>query len=701
MDLDTLLKPKSVAVLGASKNPNSIGGRPVRFLKEFGFKGAIIPVNPKYEELQGLPCYPDLDSLPEAAELLIVAVKAEMVPAAIEKAAANGIQSAMIVSSGFGEVGGDGLEMQKKIAAVARQHNMPIMGPNCQGFIDHYRGITATFTGALLRDNFYKGSVAFVSQSGAMGYHFYAMAQEMGLGFSYMISSGNEAVLTAGDYLKYVLKDENTKVAAAYMEGLSDPAVLRECANFALKQDKPFLVMKVGRSSAGSRAASSHTGSLAGEDRLVDSFFNQEGILRVNRVGQFFDLFKAFNCGKRLKGNKIAIVSISGGAGVVIADECEEVGMKVVDFAPETESTLSGLLPNFGSEKNPVDLTAQVLGHSEGWYRSIKCVADDPNTDAVVVFIGLLEHMKDELIPPLVKINSETDKPILVTWMACDEAIRKDFRENGIPLYEEPHRCVYALSMMNKYRTLREIQAERVSSPVSVDVGASGVFESSENMSGVLDEVTSKKILARAGLPTANEVLITSRDDAPAALDQVNGRAVMKVVSREIPHKSDVGGVVLDIREPEKATRAFDQIMHNVRQAKPDANIEGVLVSEMVDSDLEMLVGLKNDPVFGPVIMTGLGGVFVEIFQDVSTRVLPIGKWDAHSMLKELKGYPLLLGVRDGKKKDIEAVVETLVRVGNLGMSLGSRLAEMDINPLMVMSEGGGVKAVDALISLK
>jgi acetyltransferase len=416
-------------------------------------------------------------------------------------------------------------------------------------------------------------------------------------------------------------------------------------------------------------------------------------------VGQFFDLFKVFNCGKRLKGDKIAIVSISGGAGVVLADECEEVGMKVVDFAPETESTLSGLLPNFGSEKNPVDLTAQVLGHSEGWYRSIKCVADDPNTDAVVVFIGLLEHMKDELIPPLVKINSETDKPILVTWMACDEAIRKDFGKNGIPLYEEPHRCVYALSMLNKYRSLQETQAEHVNSPVSVNVGE--VLESTENVSGVLDEVTSKKILARAGLPIANEVLITSREDAPAALDQVNGRAVMKVVSRDLPHKSDVGGVVLNIREPEKATRAFDQIMHNVRLVKPDANIIGVLVSEMVDSDLEMLVGLKNDPVFGPVIMTGLGGVFVEIFQDVSTRVLPIGKWDAHSMLKELKAYPLLLGVRGGRKKDIEAVVDTLVRVGSLGMSLGAKLSEMDINPLMIMSEGEGVKAVDALISLK
>lgn len=592
--------------------------------------------------------------------------------------------------------------MQNRIAELARQHDIPIMGPNCQGFIDHFTGVAATFTGALIRKDFHRGPVSFVSQSGAMGYHFYGMAQAMGIGFNYMISSGNEAVVTTSDYLRHVLEDEQTGVAAAYMEGLSDPATLRDCARLAGEKDKPLLVMKVGRQPAGSRAASSHTGSLAGEDRLVDTLFRQEGILRVDHVGQFFDLFKAFSSPKRLKSDRIAILSISGGAGVVMADDCEALGMRVMDFTPETERKLTDLLPDFGSARNPVDLTAQVLGQPEQWYDSIKCVVDDPNTDAVVVFIGLLEHMKDVLIPPLVKIDRETDKPILVTWMACDDPIRRDFTQAGVPLYEEPHRCMFALSMLNQYRLIREKRGRPGAGALdSAPLDPNELLKGLDPGSQTLNEVSSKMILQRAQLPIPNEYLAITANEAASSVKRIGKPVVMKVVSRDLPHKSDIGGVIKNVSTPEEAAEAFERILSAVAKNRPDAKVDGVLVSEMIDAEVELIVGLKNDPVFGPVIMTGLGGIFVEIFKDVSTRILPVGPAEAREMIEELKAYPLLVGARGGRAKDVEAVVDFLVRVGHLGVAMENQLAELDVNPLMVLDRGKGVKAVDALVSLK
>lgn len=703
MNLDHLLKPRSIAVLGASNNPNSIGGRPIRFLKEYGFDGGIYPVNPKYQTLQELPCYKSLQDLPEPVDLLLIAIRAEFVEKAVNEATTCGVKSIMIISSGFGEVGGEGQVMQDRIAARASNASVAIMGPNCQGFIDHWGQVPVTFTGALVRGTFNKGPIAFVSQSGAMGYHFYGMAQNMGIGFSYMISSGNEAMVSASDYLQYVLHDENTRVAAAYMEGLNDPKQLQQCARLAIEKEKPLLVMKVGRSASGSQAASSHTGSMAGEDRLVDAFFQQEGILRVDQVEQFFDLFKVFGCQKRLNGDRIAIVSISGGAGVVMADNCETFGMQMARFSGETEANLADLLPSFGSARNPVDLTAQVLTKSEDFQSCIQSVVNDENVDGVVVFIGLLEHMKDILIPPIETIANRTEKPILVTWMACDDPIRKDFQSKGIPLYEEPGRCLYAMGMLNRYRLAIQRQHERQSS--AVEINDKQVVELPSVMasvpSGCLDEYRSKEILRHFKIPVTREVLATSASQAVDAASEIGFPVVLKVVSAGVPHKSDAGGVVLNVTDADGAAGAYEQIMKNVAAHQPKASVQGVLVSEMVDANVELLVGLKNDPVFGPAIMVGLGGIFVEVFKDVSTRILPITPYDARSMLSELKGYPLLTGARGKQSKDVDAVIQTLLNVSQMGIALGPRLAEMDINPLMVLDQGKGVKAADALFTLR
>ena len=703
MDLTPLFKPKSIAVLGASQNGNTIGGRPIRFLKEYGYQGAIYPINPKYKECQGLKCYPNITALPEAVDHLMVVVRAELVADAVLQAAQKGIKSVMIFSSGFAEAGEEGKAMQRRIQDVAREYNMPVCGPNCQGFIDHFNQVTATFTGSLVNGDFNKGPVAFCSQSGAMGYHFYGMAQRMGLGFSYMVSTGNEAVLTTSDFLRYALDDENTGLVASYMEAINDPDQLARCADLAFKKQKPLLVMKVGRSMAGSQAASSHTGSIAGEDRIADTFLEQNGILRVDSVGQFFDLFKVFSNPKRLKGDNVGIVSISGGAGVVMADDCERFGLNVVTFAPETEENLTQKLPYFGSAKNPVDLTAQVLTASEKFYDCLKCVADDPNTDAIVVFIGLLEHMKDILVPPIARLEKETEKPILVTWMACDDPIRKDFKKYGIPLYEEPTRCIYALGQLNRFRKALAHQSERKKQPtVAPDQSlAAKVSQLLEGDSKELDEMTSKELIQAFGIPATKDVLVTDKSEAGEKAAEIGFPVVMKIVSPEVAHKADVGGVILDIKDKDQATQAFESIMQGVSRARPQARLKGVMISPMVQNGLEMLVGIKNDPVFGPVLMAGLGGSYVEIFKDVSTRVLPITAFEAKDMLKELKAYKLLKGARGGAPRDIDALVEVLLKTSTLAMSLSDRISELDINPLLVFEKGKGVMALDALVSVK
>ncbi|KIX12609.1 acetate--CoA ligase family protein [Dethiosulfatarculus sandiegensis] len=703
MDLTPLFKPKSIAVLGASQNGNTIGGRPIRFLKEYGYQGAIYPINPKYKECQGLKCYPNITALPEAVDHLMVVVRAELVADAVLQAAQKGIKSVMIFSSGFAEAGEEGKAMQRRIQDVAREYNMPVCGPNCQGFIDHFNQVTATFTGSLVNGDFNKGPVAFCSQSGAMGYHFYGMAQRMGLGFSYMVSTGNEAVLTTSDFLRYALDDENTGLVASYMEAINDPDQLARCADLAFKKQKPLLVMKVGRSMAGSQAASSHTGSIAGEDRIADTFLEQNGILRVDSVGQFFDLFKVFSNPKRLKGDNVGIVSISGGAGVVMADDCERFGLNVVTFAPETEENLTQKLPYFGSAKNPVDLTAQVLTASEKFYDCLKCVADDPNTDAIVVFIGLLEHMKDILVPPIARLEKETEKPILVTWMACDDPIRKDFKKYGIPLYEEPTRCIYALGQLNRFRKALAHQSERKKQPtVAPDQSLTAkVSQLLDGDSKELDEMTSKELIQAFGIPATKDVLVTDKSEAGEKAAEIGFPVVMKIVSPEVAHKADVGGVILDIKDKDQATQAFESIMQGVSRARPQARLKGVMISPMVRNGLEMLVGIKNDPVFGPVLMAGLGGSYVEIFKDVSTRVLPITAFEAKDMLKELKAYKLLKGARGGAPRDIDALVEVLLKTSTLAMSLSDRISELDINPLLVFEKGKGVMALDALVSVK
>lgn len=703
-DLRPLLDPESIAIVGASNNDKSIGGRPIKFLKDYGYQGKIYAINPKYDMVQGVPCYPEINALPEAVDLLIVAVRAELVLTNLEQAKEKGIKSALVFSSGFGEIGGQGLEMQKQLADLAIANHIPICGPNCQGFINHWDNTTATFTGALTRGKFKKGPAALIAQSGAVGGMLYAIAQETGIGLSYMIVGGNEAVVSTGDYLYYVLNDEKTRVVATYMEGIKDAARLAECAQLSMEKEKPIIAMKVGRSAAGSKAAASHTGSIAGEDSLADAFFRQFGIIRVDNASEMFHCLKIFSSPKRLRGKRIGILSISGGAGVIMADACEKYGLELAQLQPDSEEQLRSLLPPFGSPRNPVDITAQVLTEVDKFYASAKCVVDDPGTDGIVIFIGLLEHLKDQLIPAILKLDENTDKPITVVWMAGNNEIRESFQNTSIPFYEEPTQAIYALGQLNKFRgfvaSYRKTGAGAKQTAV-MDTGCGDILNNLQREGNVLDEINSKKLFKAFNIPVTNDVLVKSQEEAVAAIRDIGFPVVMKIVSPDITHKSDAGGVILNITSTQELIQAYEQIMNNVRTKVPHARIDGIMISQMVPPGTEMLVGLKHDNAFGPIIVVGMGGIYVEVLKDASSRILPINRQDAYEMLEELQSYPLLKGVRGQKAKDIEALVDVLLSISNMGMALQGRIAELDINPLIVFDEGQGVCAADGLVSLR
>lgn len=695
-----MLDPQSIAILGASANEKSIGGRPVAFLKKYGFRGLIYPINPKYKELQGLPCYESITSLPQATELLIITISANGVLAAVQEAAQKGIKAIVIFTSGFAELGDEGRLIQQKIVEYALGQGIVVAGPNCQGYINHWSNVTATFTGALARNNqFIKGNAALCSQSGAMGGMLYAVAQEMGIGFSYQITTGNEASVTMSDYLEYLLDSKETDVVAAYLETVQNVAGLRRVADLSMRLYKPVVAMKVGRSSVGVQAAVSHTGAMTGEDRVVDAFFRQHGIIRVGSTGEMLDCITAFRTKKQLKGNRVGIVSISGGAGVVMADACEDAGLEVVPLSSNTENTLREMIPIFGSPRNPVDLTAQVLTESDNFYQSLRCVAEDPAVDAVVVFIGLLEHLQDVLIPAVQAVDQLTDKPILVTWLANNVTIRRRFFDNRIPLYDDPTRCIGALAQMDRFRKSLAMYQQRL-------VEAEGKMRSKQDIRLELltsdrltmDELRSKLFLEGAGVSFAREEFVVSLEEAICAAKRIGYPVVLKVVSADLPHKSEVGGVKVNIGDEAELKSSLEQICQSVSSKVPEAKIEGFLVAEMVADGTELFIGIKYDPTFGWVIATGLGGIYIEIFKDVSTRILPITRSDAQTMLRELDGYRLLAGARGKEGRDIEAVVDTIMAVASVAEQCGEHLSEIDINPLIVMDQGSGVKAVDALV---
>lgn len=704
-DLTHFLRPRSIAIVGASEKFQSISGKPLRFLKEHGYRGKIYPVNPKYEELAGLKCYPSVLDIPEPVDLCLLAVNYKLVLPVLEQCAQKGIQFVSIFGSGFAESGAEGRALQEQIKELGARAGMSICGPNCQGSVSLKDAAIGGFSAALEVRPLKVGPIGYVTQSGALGYSIFNLAQEAGIGFSYIASTGNEVDLHTLDFMEFMLEDDDTRMVIAYLEGIKDGRQFRRLAERGLELGKPIVALKVGRSEIGQKAASSHTASLTGSDAVVDAFFRQRGVIRANDVQDLIDLSALMQSISGLpQGKGVGIITTSGGGGIVAADAASDLGLDIPALGPETTAIIEKYIPAYGSALNPVDITAQVINQAEDFLHVLNAMIAHPDIHALVIIVTMIAgESGHRMATDIVRKSRETDKPITVAWPAGDRLMGDNLKvlsEGGVHYFRSPVRAINAMGALMKYGAFRREYLARADTtagdaPPGAREKALALLEGAEHS---LTEHQGKQLLALYGIPTPAEEVATSADEAATIAERVGYPVVMKIDSPDIQHKTEAGGLKLNITDADQARVTFQEILGNARSYKPDARLSGVLVQHMVPKGTEVIIGVNNDPQFGPTLMFGLGGIFVEILKDVVLRVAPITEAEAQQMIREIKGYKVLAGARGRPPADVAAIAEVLVKVSRLAVDLEDRIAELDINPLIVLDEGQGACIADALV---
>jgi acyl-CoA synthetase (NDP forming) len=699
-DFRRLFCPSAIAIIGASANEGSISGQPLKFLRGHNYSGAIYPVNPRYQELAGLACYPDILSLPAVPDVALVAVAARRVPDVLRQCGEKGIAFAIVLTSGFAESGEEGARAQAEIAEIARRYDIGVIGPNCQGMMNIAEDIYLGF-GTPFGLSYRKGSVSLTSQSGAFGNAVLMLAEEEGLGFRHYLSTGNESCTTTLDLIDYFIGDAGTEIVAAYVEGFKDAQRVVALGRKALAAGKPLLLWKVGNSEAGAKAAASHTANLGGAPALYRAAFKQAGVIEVTDVTDLADCAQAL-LGKRLpRGNRIAVITLSGGAGILMADRCAEAGLELPALAPDTLSELRSIVPAFAALNNPIDLTAGVFDDPNIFRAALRSIAADPNVDMIGMPLAAVGgKLATMLAREVAALARERDIPILVAWNAPEDQAREAYAllaEAGIARYRTPVRCARAFSALWQYaqarRRLTEIQGEQ---PLVIERPQlrTEIGERKHDLA----EFEAKRVLAEYGIPVTREALATTRDEAVRHANEIGFPVALKIQSADIPHKTEAGGVRIGLDDAEAVASACEEILDSARRHAPDARFDGVLVQEMVAGGTEVILGINNDPLFGPAIMFGLGGIFAEVLKDVTFRLAPITSSEAHEMIREIRAFKVLDGARGRPKADIPALADAIVRLSALAMDLRDVVAELDINPLFVLPAGFGVKAADALI---
>ncbi|MNJ24879.1 succinyl-CoA synthetase subunit beta [compost metagenome] len=696
---DLFFTPRSVAVIGASQDLASISGQPIAHLKAKGFAGQVLPVNPRYDEVAGYRCYPDVASLPVTPDVAVIAVGAKRVPDALQALGSKGCRFAVILSSGFAEAGEQGAEAQRALTAIARSFGMQVIGPNCQGYMNISAGIHVGF-GAPYGLTYPKGHLSLTSQSGAFGNSIVMLASQEGIGFRHYVSTGNESVTTSLDFMDAMIDDPETHVIAGYVEGFQDARRLLGIGRRALNAGKPMLIWKVGTSEAGARAAASHTANLGGSMALYRAAFRQSGIIEVNDVGDLADCAKALLPGRLPKGKRLAVVTISGGAGIAMADGAAHGGLVLPELAPATVTALKEVLPSFAAVANPLDVTASLLTDASLLRVTLEQLADDPNVDMIGLALAAASGaLATELANEIVRIRDERGIPVLVAWNADPATVQAAYDildAAGIPRYQSPVRCARGASALWAFAEARGRVAQVMDeSPLQLTVAPMRALLGARRSD--LTEFEAKKVVAAYGIGVTQEALASDADEASRIAQAMQRPVVMKIQSADIPHKTEAGGVRVGVQGSAQVKAAFAQILGNARSYAPEARIDGVLVQEMVSGGTELILGINNDPLFGPAVMVGFGGIFAEVMKDVSFRLAPITRSEAHAMLRELRSFPILDGARGRPKADVEAVVDTLMRVSAMAVDLAGVLQEFDINPLFVLKQGEGVRAGDAL----
>jgi acetyltransferase len=703
--LDALLRPSAIAVIGASAEPYAIGGRPIRYLRKHGYTGAILPVNPKYAEVAGLPCYPSLAAIAEPVDCAIIAVPAAAVFDYLAQVRQKGVGAAVIFTAGFAETGGEGRTRQDNLRRFARETGTRLIGPNCVGLVNLVDRVTATFSNIGERPAFRRGNVAILAQSGAIGGSLFDRCQDLGVGVAYLVTTGNEADVETAELIEVLLDDPEVAVFACFVESFKNPERFIAAAERALALGKPVLVLKAGVSAKGREVIASHTGALAASDAVHTAIFRQHGVVRVDDLEDMAYQLSLLSRCVAPRGRRLGVLSLSGGAAALVTDVCEQYGFALPDLAPETLARLRQWIPAYGSAANPADTSAATFGDPHLFPNCLDALSADPGFDLMLTVItAAASPMAESFGDAIARVGDAhaPEKPSATVWISgglSDPGIER-VRGSRVPVFRAIRTCFRALDRFAAYaetRRARETAPERYAAPPRFDLPERQIQTLLGPPNAPLSERESAAVLAACGVPTVRQALATSPEEAARLAGEIGYPVALKVESPDLPHKTQVGGVRLGLGTPAEVNAAYAQILADCRRRAPQAELRGVLVAEMAAPALELIAGFSRDAQFGPMVMVGLGGVYVEILGDVALRRAPLRPADAEAMLAELRGRALLDGARGAPPADRPALVEVLLRLSQLALDF-PEVAEVDINPLFVYPAGQGVKAVDALV---
>ena len=694
--LDKFFNPRAVAVVGASREVGKVGHSLMQNLVEHGFTGPIYAVNPKTEEIMGKKCYPDMASLPAGIDLAIIAIPAKYVPQAIEECGKKGIHAAIVISAGFKEVGEAGKDLEKQLFNSAMISGVRVLGPNCLGLINTQCNLDASFAAHYPE----KGDIAVMSQSGAICTAILDWSIRNHIGFSKLISIGNKVDLDEETLIEALSEDDDTKVIVGYLEDIvNGPHFMRTAENVTKR--KPIILIKAGTTEAGSKAASSHTGSIAGAHMAYQCAFRRSGILQAPSLEALFDYAQIFSYQPLLKGRRIAVITNAGGPGIMAADAVENVGLSFASISDATKAKLRSFLPAASNIANPIDILGDAPAEIYG--KTLEVILGEEDIDGVVVLLTPQAMIDvEEAARQIVKVSSGCTKPVVASFIGADRVSEgiTILQKNRIPHYPTPERAVEALFMLSEYmkwlsRPRRVIRRFAVNTTRVDRVLRLSQKRGQFNMG----EQESKEVLAAYGFTVPQAKLARTADEAVSAASVIGYPIVMKIVSPDIVHKSDVGGVKIGLTGPSQVRDAYELMMMRIHEREPNARLQGMLIQEMITEGREIIVGMTRDLQFGPMLMFGLGGIYVEVLRDVSFQLAPITADEALEMLVGTKTYKLLQGVRGEKSVDMQLVAECIQRISQLSMDF-PQIEEMDINPLKISAEGASAVAVDARIRI-
>ena len=689
--LDALVRPRSVALIGASDEPARIGGRPIAYMKAQGFQGAIYPVNPKRGTVQGLRAYASVPDLPEAPDLGIVAVPGDLAIQSLDALGEKGCRAAIVFTAGFAEVDEAGQAAQDRLTAVAKKHGIRMLGPNCLGVFNAAIGFYGTFSASFEKGWPIPGRVGIASQSGAYGTHVFAAALDRGIGAQVCITTGNEAEVSLGDVLGWMAQAPEVEVICAYAEGIRESAGFVAALAAARRNRKPIVMMKVGRSALGGQAAQSHTASIAGDDAVTQAVLDEFGVVRARTTEEMLDI--AYAAAKRIypARNALGVLTVSGGAGVLISDAAEAAGLPMPPMPEEAQARLRGLVP-FCAPRNPVDCTAQVTNNLPLITEFAESVARDGGYPSIIAFwsqVAAGSSVGPSLQEQMRSVRAKHPDRLWVSSMLAPARVR-EYEAEGWLVFEDPARAVNALAAMGRYGAAFAA-AEPAPLPAAPTV---------ELPAHTPSEAVAKRLLAGAGVPPVPEHAAPDSEAAVAAASAIGYPVVLKILSPDIVHKSEIGGVLLDVGDADAVRHGYATLVDRARHHAPAARIEGVLVAKQIKGAVEMALGVFRDPVFGPVAMVGLGGIFIEVLKDVVFRRCPFGPEEAERLVRSLRGFPLLDGVRGRPRADVPALARALSALSAFADAAGPRLVSVDVNPMLVLPAGQGCFAADAVVEV-